>query len=105
MEDREEKQVSLFKLVAEVSRRRMPKRNYTTYWRWARHGVRVGGNTVKLQTVNVAGRLYSSVEAVQRFSVECQRADANRLQLHRETPAKRPRAKKNAPKKRHPFKT
>jgi hypothetical protein len=37
--------------------------SYTTFWRWWRHGV----NGVKLETVRVGGKRFTTAEAMQRF--------------------------------------
>ncbi len=47
--------------------------SYATWWRWWRHGIR----GVKLETVVVGGRRYTSAAAVQRFVTATTAADSS----------------------------
>ncbi len=57
--------------VADWLPRRAPGRKVSqvTLWRWATKGVRgVDGRRVRLETIKLGGRRYTSVEAVERFA-------------------------------------
>ena len=45
-----------------------------TVQRWAREGVTVGGQTVRLETTTIAGRTATSREAIKRFLNACHEA-------------------------------
>ena len=38
-----------------------------TVWRWCRKGVKAGGHRVRLRSTRIGGRLYATVEDVERF--------------------------------------
>ena len=60
--------------------------SYPTWWRWWRHGVR----GVRLETVLVGGRRYTTAAAVQRFVVATT-AITSRVPLGHRTPIQRNR--------------
>lgn len=49
-----------------------PRPHRNAVYRWAKHGVRGG---VRLECIQIGGRRYTSVEALQRFSVRLQQAE------------------------------
>jgi hypothetical protein len=52
--------------LSEAARSQPVRRNVSTLWRWVQRGVR----GVRLQTILVGGRRYTSREALERFSME-----------------------------------
>ena len=65
--------------------------SYSTWWRWWRYGIR----GVRLETVVLGGRRYTSAEAVQRF-VSAMTAHANGEPTPMRTPRRRQREQARA---------
>jgi hypothetical protein len=53
-------------------------------WRWCRKGVKAGGDRVRLRSTRIGGRLYATVEDVQRFIDEQNPPDQDGEQLDTE---------------------
>jgi len=61
--------------------------SYATFWRWWRRGVR----GVKLETLLIGGKRYTTAEAMQRFVAALSAPDSSRCPL-RSTPVRRDRS-------------
>ena len=54
-----------------------PPRDRSSMWRYCRTGIKVGHRRVKLDSVKVGGRRYTSAEAWERFIAATSSADAH----------------------------
>jgi hypothetical protein len=57
-----------------------------TLWRWSNHGVRINGQTIKLETTTHGATVVTSDEAVQRFFSACDAARSGQLVIPATTP-------------------
>jgi hypothetical protein len=77
--------------LAQAAKRLPGRPHVSTLWRWARRGVR----GIVLETYVVAGRRFTSTEALERFA-SATTAAANGVSPPMRTPARREREIKNA---------
>jgi hypothetical protein len=61
-----------------------------TLWRWGRHGVRVNGQTIKLETTTHGAIVVTSDEAIARFFAACDAARSGQLVIPDTTPTAPP---------------
>lgn len=78
--------LTLREAVQELPRKRRGRTIHrSTIYRWATTGV----HGVRLETVKIGGQLYTTIEALERFTMQCSGADTRR---EKHTPHRRQRA-------------